>query len=101
MGKTGDMADTIKELRNAATEISEAANWLAEQFIAAEQEPAYKNPQFTLESVRSILAEKSRAGHTDEIHALLNKYGADKLSGIDSRDYAALLAEVEALKNAT
>ena len=44
-----------------------------------------------------MLAEKSRAGHTEEVKALLNKHGADKLSEIDPTEYAALLAEGEAL----
>ena len=51
----------------------------------------------TLEEVRAVLAEKSRAGHTAEIRELLNKHGADKLSEIDPAEYAALLAEAEVL----
>lgn len=95
MSRAGDMSDTIKELRDAADGITAAANWLAETFAPPAEPPLEK------ETVRSILAEKSRAGHTDEIHVLLNKYGADKLSGIDPRNYSALLADVEALKDAT
>jgi hypothetical protein len=95
MSRAGDMSDTIKELRDAADGITAAANWLAETFAPPAEPPLEK------ETVRAILAEKSRAGHTDEIHALLKKYGADKLSGIDPRNYSALLADVEALKDAT
>jgi hypothetical protein len=47
--------------------------------------------------VRAVLAEKSRSGHTEEVRALLNKHGADKLSEIDPAEYAALLAEAEVL----
>lgn len=32
MSKMNDMAMTIEELRNAATAINDAANWLARQF---------------------------------------------------------------------
>lgn len=32
MSKMNDMAMTIEELRNAATAINDAANWLAQQF---------------------------------------------------------------------
>ena len=58
-------------------------------------------PVLTLEEVRAVLAEKSRAGHTAEIRSLLQKYGADRLSQLDPANYKALLAEVEVLKDAT
>lgn len=61
----------------------------------AKQEPEEK--PLTLEEVRAVLAEKSRSGHTEEVRALLNKHGADKLSEIDPAEYAALLAEAEVL----
>ena len=51
----------------------------------------------TLEEVRAVLAEKSRAGHTAEVKELLNKHGADKLSEIDPSEYPALLADAEVL----
>jgi len=44
------------------------------------------------------LAEKSHDGFTAEVRALLEKYGASKLSQIDPSKYADLLAEAEALK---
>ena len=58
-------------------------------------EPA--EPPLTLEQVRAVLAEKSRAGHTAEVKALLTKHGADKLSDIDPAQYPALLADAEVL----
>lgn len=45
-----------------------------------------------------MLAEKSRAGHTAEVKALLTKHGADKLSDIDPAEYPALLADAEVLR---
>ena len=51
----------------------------------------------TLEEVRAVLAEESRAGHTAKVKELLEKHGAPKLSGIDPAEYPALLAEVEVL----
>lgn len=53
----------------------------------------------SLEEVRTILADKARAGFTEEVRCLLKKYGADRLSDIDPSKYAALLAEVEVLGN--
>jgi len=53
----------------------------------------------TLESVRAVLAEKSRAGHTAKVRELLEKYGGSKLSEINPSKYPALLAEAEVLGN--
>ena len=69
---------------------------------AKEAEPPAKDSAsekkpLTLEQVRAVLAEKSRAGHTAEVKALLIKHGADKLSDIDPAEYPALLAEAEVL----
>jgi len=50
-----------------------------------------------IETVRAVLAEKSREGKTRDVKALLMKYDAGKLSGVKPEDYAALLAEAEVL----
>ena len=104
MSKMSDMAMTIEELRNAAAAINDAANWLAQQFggvfeaaETAEAPAAPAKPALTLEEVRAVLADKSRAGHTAEIRELLKKYGASKLSLVDSKHYEALLREAEVL----
>ena len=57
------------------------------------------DPGVPLEQVRAVLADKSRQGHTAEIRALLQRYGASKLSQIDPAHYKALLAEAEVLTN--
>ena len=104
MSKTSETALTIEELRKCAAVISDAANWLAEQFSGDEAPeaptPAKERP-LTLEAVRAVLANKSRAGYTAQIRSLLQKYGADKLSGVDPANYKALLADAEELNNAT
>lgn len=103
MGKMSEMSATIEELRRSAAVISDTANWLAEQFSGdePESEAAPVEPVLTLEAVRAVLANKSRAGFTAQIRSLLQKYGADKLSGVDPANYKALLADVEGLANAT
>ena len=104
MSKTSEMALTIEELRKCAAVISDAANWLAEQFSGDEVPEAptpVKEPSITLEAVRAVLANKSRAGFTAQVRSLLQKYNADKLSGVDPANYKALLADAEELNNAT
>lgn len=60
-------------------------------------EPAPEEKPLTLEEVRAVLAEKSRAGHTAQVRELLIRHGADKLSDIDPARYPALLADAEVL----
>ena len=107
MGKMSDMAMTIDALRNAADAITEAANCLAQLASGdnTEESPKEKapvqKPTLTLEQVRAVLAEKSRAGYTANVRELLQKYGASKLSQVDSSNYEALLRDAEVLGDAT
>ena len=107
MSKMSDMAQTIEDLRSAAAAITDAANWLAQQFNSdAEEAPITeaqleKKPELTLEQVRAVLADKSRAGHTAAVRDLLQKYGAAKLSQVDPKHYEALLKDAEVIGNAT
>ncbi len=57
----------------------------------AEPKPVAK--PLTLVEVRAVLADKSRDGHTEHIRALLEKYGAPKLSEIDPSRYQDLMDE--------
>ena len=103
MDKTNHMALTIEELRSAVAAINEVANRMVRVFgneAFAEEAPTVK-PTMKLEEVRAVLAEKSRNGYTTQIHSLLQKYGADRLSQLDPTKYAALLADAEGVGDAT
>ena len=101
MSKMKDMAMTIEELRSAAAAINDVADWLTQQFSGNADEPKTKpKKEPELEDVRAVLADMSRKGHTAEIRALLQKYGAAKLSGVDPANYKALLKDVEGLDHA-
>lgn len=102
MGKISELDMAIRDLRSAAATINDVADTLAEVFSteSADEAPdaaAPAEPALTLEQVRAVLANKSRQGHTAEIRALLQKYGAAKLSGIDPIHYTALVSEAEVL----
>ena len=106
MGKISELDMAIRDLRNAADTISDVADTLAEAFSTESSDNAHDaaapaEPALTLEQVRAVLANKSRQGHTAEIRALLQKYGASKLSGIDPTNYKTLLADAEVLTDAT
>ena len=106
MSKMAEMAQTIEDLRTAAASINAAADWLYQQFsgddVPAQKAPAKKEkpkPEIKLEDVRAVLAEKSRSGHTAEVRALLQKYGAAKLSAVDPANYEALMRDAEVIGN--
>ena len=102
MGKISELDMAISDLRKAAATINDVADTLAEMFSgAATEEAPVEEPPLTLEQVRTVLAEKSRNGHTAEIRTLLRKYGAVKLSLVDPVHYKDLLREVEVLTDAT
>ena len=59
--------------------------------------PIKESKTVGIETIRAVLAEKSRDGKTRGVKALLMKYDAGKLSGVKPEDYVALLAEAEVL----
>lgn len=122
MSKMKLLLDVVSDLRSLADSLQAVADAVAQggqeqpdqtteekptqkpekKNAAKETEPPAEAPvpeaePLTLEQVRAVLAEKSRAGHTAEVKALLLKHGADKLSDIDPAEYPALLAEAEVL----
>jgi hypothetical protein len=106
MSQISEMDQTIKELRDAATAILDAAEFLTKTFSNTSTEPEVPQSEpeketekltLTLVDVRTLLAKKSRAGHTAEIKALLQKYGADRLSEINPTNYEALMHDAEEL----
>lgn len=116
MSKMKLLLDVVSDLRSLADSLQVVADAVAQggqeqpdqtteekptqkpekKNVAKQVEKAEPKP-LTLEQVRAALAEKSRAGHTSEVKALLIKHGADKLSDIDPAEYPALLAEAEVL----
>lgn len=120
MSKIKLLLDVVSDLRSLADSLQAVADVVAKngqeqpdqtmeekpdqkpekKSAAKKVESSMEKPEpksLTLEQVRAALAEKSRAGHTAEVKALLIKHGADKLSDIDPAEYPALLAEVEVL----
>ncbi len=103
MSKVKLLLDVVEDLRSLADSVQAVADAMLQNEPTVDAEPKAPAPkkELTLEKVRAVLGEKSRAGFTTEIQALLKKYGAPKLSGIDPKHYEALLKDVEVLKDAT
>ncbi len=79
------MSEALKAVADCLLELSEAIKELC-----AELTP---KSEIKLEEVRKVLAEMSKRGKTAEVKALLQKYGAEKLSEVNPKDYAELLKE--------
>ena len=106
MSKVKLLLDVIEDIRSLGDSLQVLADAMAGG-DAAEQtkskaKPASKAEQkaITLEDVRKVLAEKSRAGFTNEIKAIIIAHGSDKLSDIDPAEYESVLKEAEVIGNA-
>ena len=93
------LAAGLAECGKALLRMADALMEKQEDVPAAEEE---KKPEkkLSLEDVRRVAADKARQGHTDEVRQLIQKFGADKLSGVDATKYPALMEELEAMGHA-
>ena len=64
---------------------------------AAREEAPAAVPTYTKEEVRKILAAKAGEDLGPAVKAIIKKHGADNLTGLDPKEYAAVVEEVEAL----
>lgn len=111
MGKMNELNQVITELKECGKSLINIADSLQEIFSApanesstekaiqneTEEKKAPAKPTLTFIDVRKLLSEKSRAGHTEAVKTLLQKYGANKLSELSESDYASVVAEAEVL----
>ena len=108
------LLDVVEDMRSLADSLQAVATALGQSdpedgaapapALATPPAPAPADPPpkaITLEEVRAVLAERSHDGYTDQVRGLLQKYGAEKLSGVDPKHYAALLKDAEVLGHAT
>ena len=108
------LLDVLEDIRSLADSLQAVATALCQSDPkdAAAPAPAPETPPapapaapmpkaITLEEVRAVLAERSHDGYTDQVRGLLQKYGAEKLSGVDPKHYAPLLKDAEVLGHAT
>ncbi len=99
-----DVIQALNTLTDAVKDMTKAVN--EKELTTFEQiypPPGEELPQeeslksISLAEIRGALAEKSRAGHSAEVKALIARHGADKLSGIDPKEYPTMMEELEAM----
>ena len=86
------IADSLKDILSSTDGESENA-------IEASTPPTEQTKkEYSFLDVRKKFVEVARAGHTEALKELLKKYGAEKLSSVDPSQYAAMLADAEAIQ---
>lgn len=65
---------------------------------AVEAVPQPETKAYTFVDVRKAMAAKSHEGFTEQVKALIAKFGATKLSDVNEADYNALMDELEGIK---
>jgi hypothetical protein len=88
-GITGSLETLVKALNESAD---------SEETEQKENTKEIEQGQPTLEEVRAAMAEKNREGHREEVKAILLKYGANKLTALESKHYVEVLKEVGGIK---
>lgn len=65
--------------------------------VQTEEKSSTPEKKISITEVRAVMAEKSRAGKTQEIKQLLKEFGADKLSSVPEERYEELMKRAEVL----
>lgn len=93
----------LKELETQIDQVKETVQSICELLSSNEHEASSdygqpkRNPVEDKVTVRKMLAKKSAKGYTDQVKALLHKFGAEKLSDVDPKDYEDLYYSAEGL----
>jgi hypothetical protein len=91
------LLDVVTDIRSLADSLEALANAVVAGDNDPAETPEANAPEVTLEQVRAVLSAKSYAGLTDQVKALISKYGASKLSAVDPKHYKELLQDAEEL----
>ncbi len=112
MSKMSELSQVLDELVTCGEGLIRTANALRDIFSAepepetqpepvaedAAASPAESVQRYTFAEVRKAFSAKSHAGYTEQVRALITRYGADKLSAVNEVDYPALMADLEAIE---
>ena len=105
MSKMSELSRVFDELVACGEGLIRTANAIRDIFTAETDEQPKPIPGvepqaeeakgYTFVDVRKAFSAKSHAGYTEQIKALINKYGAEKLSAVKEEDYPSLMADLE------
>lgn len=98
--------NAVKELKDLfsegtpAVQEKPATKSLSDPVPKKEESPKEEAKTYTFTEVRGIMAGLSGQGKKAEAKALLEKFGAKRLSDVKEEDYAALVHEAQVIANA-
>lgn len=95
--KMSELDLLLGEFEQAACHIQELAKEIR-AFFTTKEEPAEEEKPISFTELRALCANKSRAGHTEEIKAMIQDTGANRLSEVEPNRYRKLYQRVEALR---
>ena len=99
-----DVAQLLLKTADSLSGLADSVRALCASLADSPQEepksqPVKRKQTVPLEKIRGILAEKSRDGYTAEVRAIVQSFGADRLSEFDPSQYEAVLKKAEVLGN--
>lgn len=103
MGKMNEIdliLDEIQEYTDALSSLIHELTSILSSKPTVEETQKEEKKKLTLEEVRALLAAKSRDGFTNDVKALLSRFGANKLSEVKETDYEELYLQAEEIGNA-
>ena len=95
--KMSELDLLLDEFEQAACHIQELAKEIR-AFFTTKEEPAEEEKPISFTELRALCANKSRAGHTEAIKAMILDTGANRLSEVEPNRYRELYQRVEALR---
>ncbi len=99
----GNLENLANEMANCTKTLLRIVEALENEMNNRTAEPEKVVPErkaLSFEEVRKAAADKSRQGFTAEVKALIEKYGAEKLSSVKPEDYEAFMKELEEISHA-
>lgn len=107
MSRVKELAMAIDELHRCGETLIDVAEALKALFTENDNDQpkqdehaevsAQPAQHFSLEDVRSVLLQKTRAGFKDAVKELLRTHGAERLPDIDPAEYSVIMTEAEAI----
>ena len=89
------LAEDLQELCESFSENENSVSTSKSGLSETSEEDKTNKPTITLEEVRTVLAKLAQDGKQAELKALIGKFGANRLSEVESKHYPAILKEVE------
>jgi len=95
MGRMKYINEVVNQAKGCIDSLSELITMLESNDTPKEK----AEKTYSLEEVRAVLADLSRSGFTDDVRALINKHGAEKLSEVEPSRYADLMKDAKVIEH--